>query len=193
LQEIEQTETILAESLGAESTPAEAARNVTLAIANDKRPHAASINWSWVSVAAAVCLVAGFLAGALVVTSDLRLLRMGQSVVKGLRAQNLEGMVLVRHAGSDIWETFETGQKICVGDEFHTGAKAGMLLEMEEGMVELKENSTLALKVFNGGRQLYLQHGRLRAQLETGHPRFFVHTPQGAVEALGTEFTVKVE
>jgi ferric-dicitrate binding protein FerR (iron transport regulator) len=59
--------------------------------------------------------------------------------------------------------------------------------------VELDQNSTLVLKSFNGETQFHLQHGQCRAALESPHPPFVVSTPHGRVEALGTEFTVKVE
>jgi ferric-dicitrate binding protein FerR (iron transport regulator) len=51
----------------------------------------------------------------------------------------------------------------------------------------------LALTSYNGQTQFFLEHGECTANLEGPHGPFFISTPHGRVEALGTEFTVTVE
>jgi hypothetical protein len=54
-------------------------------------------------------------------------------------------------------------------------------------------NAFWSVTMYNGKTQFHLEHGKLAAALESPHPPFFVSTPHGRVEALGTEFTVNVE
>jgi ferric-dicitrate binding protein FerR (iron transport regulator) len=63
----------------------------------------------------------------------------------------------------------------------------------KDSTLELNQNSMLVLKSYNGGTKFHLEHGKLAAALKSPHPPFFVSTPHGQVEALGTEFTVNVE
>jgi ferric-dicitrate binding protein FerR (iron transport regulator) len=106
----------------------------------------------------------------------------------------VEGTVLVRHSGCEVWRVLKPGAKIYIGDTFCTAAKGCLKLEFGgESQVEMKENSTLVLRSCNGGTELYLECGQLAADLEGGHPRFVVSTPHGRAEALGTKFTVRVE
>jgi ferric-dicitrate binding protein FerR (iron transport regulator) len=52
----------------------------------------------------------------------------------------------------------------------------------------------LVLELFNGETQFFLEHGECTASLNSPHHGpFFISTPHGQVEALGTEFTVTVE
>jgi ferric-dicitrate binding protein FerR (iron transport regulator) len=105
----------------------------------------------------------------------------------------LEGVVLVRHKDSDIWQTLQTGSNVYLGDTFHSAAKSGCALKLDDkSMLELNQNSMLVLKSYNGETQFFLEHGECTASLESPHGPFFISTPYGRVEALGTEFTVKV-
>jgi ferric-dicitrate binding protein FerR (iron transport regulator) len=63
----------------------------------------------------------------------------------------------------------------------------------DKSTIELNQNSMLVLKLYNGETQFFLEYGRCTAALESPHPPFFIRTPHGRVEALGTEFTVTVE
>ena len=104
----------------------------------------------------------------------------------------IEGTVLVRHEGSDVWQALETGSKVHIGDTFHSAAKSMCRLEFEdESTIYLNQNSMLVLKMFNGETKFFLEHGECTASLGP-HGPFFISTPHGRVEALGTEFTVKV-
>lgn len=111
-----------------------------------------------------------------------------------MKVAQLEGIVLVRHQDSDLWRQLQPGSNIYLGDTFHSTAESTFVLELEDkSTLELNQNSMLVLKLYNGGTQFHLEHGKLAAALESPHPPFFVSTPHGRVEALGTEFTVTVE
>jgi len=106
----------------------------------------------------------------------------------------IEGTVLVRHEGYDVWQALETVSNVHLGDTFHSAAKSVCRLEFEdESTIDLNQNSMLVLKSFNGQTQFFLEHGECTAVLESPHGPFFIDTPHGRVEALGTEFTVTVE
>ncbi|MGB2862244.1 MAG: FecR domain-containing protein [Sedimentisphaerales bacterium] len=105
----------------------------------------------------------------------------------------IEGTVLVRHEGSDVWQILESGSNVHLGDTFHSAAQSACILEFEDkSTIDLSQNSMLVLKLYNGETQFFLEHGECTASLESPHGRFFISTPHGRVEALGTEFTVTV-
>ena len=144
------------------------------------------------TVAAVVLLAAGVLLGFALDRSD-------QSPGPILKAEvpinvdKIEGTVLVRHEGSDIWEALEIDSKIRLGDTFHSAVKSTCTLELDpNSTLELDQNSMLVLESFNGLTEFNLEHGELTADLESGHGPFFISTPHGRLEALGTEFTVRV-
>ena len=110
-----------------------------------------------------------------------------------IRVADLEGTVVVRHKGSDMWHTLEADSNVYVGDTFHSAAKSAFVLEMKDlSTIEVNQNSMLVLTLYNGGTQFFLEHGELAAALESPHPPFVISTPNGRARALGTEFTVKV-
>ena len=105
----------------------------------------------------------------------------------------IDGTVLVRHEGSDVWQTLKADSKIRLGDTFHSAAKSSCVLKLDDqSTLDLNQNSMLVLETFNGETQFRLEHGELDAALESPHPPFYISTPHGRVEALGTEFTVTV-
>jgi len=111
-----------------------------------------------------------------------------------IRVSKLEGTVLVKHEGSEVWQALETGSTVHLGDTFHPAANSVCRLEFEDkSTLELYQNGMLVLESYNGETRFYLEHGKLDAVLESPHPPFFISTPHGRVEALGTEFTVTVE
>ncbi|HUT46836.1 MAG TPA: FecR domain-containing protein [Sedimentisphaerales bacterium] len=59
-------------------------------------------------------------------------------------------------------------------------------------MVCCAHPTRLVLKLYNDETQFFLEHGECTASLESPHGPFFISTPNGRVEALGTEFTVTV-
>jgi len=111
-----------------------------------------------------------------------------------MRVAELDGTVLVRHEGMDAWQVLDDDSTIHLGDKFHSTTRSEFVLEMEDkSRIELNQNSMLVLKLYNGETQFFLEYGRCTAALESPHPPFFIRTPHGRVEALGTEFTVTVE
>lgn len=144
------------------------------------------------AAAAVVLLTAGVLLG-------FALDKVDKPVESTLNAEvpihvgEIEGTVLVKHEGSDFWEALETDSKIRLGDTFHSAAKSNCILVLgPKSTLELDQNSMLVLKTYNGVTDFNLEHGELNAALESPHGPFFISTPHGRVEALGTEFTVKV-
>jgi len=110
-----------------------------------------------------------------------------------IRVGDIQGTVLVRHEGSNVWQTLETGSHVHIGDTFHSAVKSACVLKLgATSTLGLSQNSMLVLESYNGGTQFHLEHGKLDAVLESPHPPFFISTPHGRVEALGTEFTVTV-
>jgi len=110
-----------------------------------------------------------------------------------ISVDDLEGTVLVKHEGRDVWQALGAGSKIHLGDTFHAAAKSSCVLRLgPKSTLELNQNSMLVLEVYNGKTEFLLEHGELAADLASPHDRFFISTPHGRVEALGTEFTVAV-
>jgi len=107
---------------------------------------------------------------------------------------DLQGTVLVRHEGSDVWQVLTAESAVYLGDTFHSAAKAGFTLELGgQSRITVDQNSMVALTSCNGETQFFLEQGECTANLQSPHGPFFVRTPHGRVEALGTEFTVTVE
>ena len=168
-----------------EKLPAESVRMVGTARLSGRRA----------AIAAGMVLAAGLLAG----------FGLGRAGVHGqavspvtaqvpIRVGQIEGTVLVRHEDSPLWSALDAGSKIYLSDTFYAAAGSGCTLKLaDQSTLELNQNSMLVLKSYNGQTQFYLERGELTAALESPHPPFFVSTPHGRVEALGTEFTVKVE
>ena len=110
-----------------------------------------------------------------------------------IRVDDLEGTVLVKRKGGETWQALKVGSNIHLGDTFHSAAKSACVLRLDAtSTLELNQNSMLVLNMYNGGTEFHLEQGELAADLASPHAPFFVSTPHGRVEALGTEFTVRV-
>ncbi|MBN2131228.1 MAG: FecR domain-containing protein [Sedimentisphaerales bacterium] len=151
----------------------------------------------WGRVAAAACVLlavgslAGFVLGRAGAAKEPQRPPLTQVPVQ---VAELHGTVLVRHRDYDVWHVLEAGSDICLGDTFHSTANSGFVLQLaEDSTIEVDQNSMLALTSYNGQTQFFLEHGECTANLESPHGPFFISTPHGRVEALGTEFTVTVE
>jgi ferric-dicitrate binding protein FerR (iron transport regulator) len=182
----------------ATSTAAEqAARQVLARLETMPRPEARVVRVSWMrAVAACLILGAGLLLGFAAGKAHLGGPPQTPSLVRvPIRVGDLQGMVLVRHDNSEVWQPLATGAEVYLGDTFHSSAKADLVLELEDGKstIQLGQNSMLALTSYDGETQFFLEHGECTASLEGPHGPFFIRTPHGRVEALGTEFTVAVE
>jgi ferric-dicitrate binding protein FerR (iron transport regulator) len=111
-----------------------------------------------------------------------------------MRVAGLEGTVLVRHEGSDAWRALKSDAAVYLGDTFHCTSQSNLTLEVgDKSTLQVVENSMLALMSSGGETRFHLEHGHCRASLQSPHGPFFISTPHGRVEALGTEFTVTVE
>jgi ferric-dicitrate binding protein FerR (iron transport regulator) len=146
------------------------------------------------AVAAAIILAVGLFFGFALGRAGT-----GKPIVEPLTARvpininNLEGIVLVKHKNSDIWQTLGPDSNVYLGDTFHSATKSGCVLKLDKkSTLELNQNSMLVLKSYNGQTQFFLEHGECTTSLESPHGPFFISTPNGRMEALGTEFTVKV-
>jgi ferric-dicitrate binding protein FerR (iron transport regulator) len=142
------------------------------------------------SILIGIGLIFGFAMGK--VSSD-RMPGERLAAIVPMEVADLEGTVLVRHADCDIWHALKQDSSVHLGDTFHSTAQAGFALTMEdESRIEVNQNSMLTLAMYNGQTQFFLEHGECTAALESPHPPFFIKTPHGRLEALGTEFTVTV-
>ena len=146
------------------------------------------------AIAASVLVGISFLCGFIVSRFDDKQITIPTRAKVPMKVAKLEGTVLVKHQDSELWLPLTSSSDIYLGDTFHSAAKSALVLEVgNQSTLELNQNSMLVLKLYNGGTQFHLEHGKLAAALESPHPPFFVSTPHGRVEALGTEFTVNVE
>ncbi|MHC4553300.1 MAG: FecR domain-containing protein [Planctomycetota bacterium] len=107
--------------------------------------------------------------------------------------QNLRGTVLVRHSNSEIWQSLKAESAVYIDDQFLSTPGAQVTFAADENsFIDLKENSMLELHITPDQTNLHLIRGTLDADLGSPHGPFFVTTPHGQAEALGTEFTIKV-
>jgi ferric-dicitrate binding protein FerR (iron transport regulator) len=83
---------------------------------------------------------------------------------------------------------------LCVGDQLWSGSASSINLTLkDDSLITLNASGALCLTHHDGRVEFELTHGTMRAVLREGHPPFVVRTPQGRLEALGTDFTVSVE
>ena len=110
-----------------------------------------------------------------------------------IQVTQLTGTVLVRHQDNERWHRLHVDSTIHLGDRFYATAGSNCVFALDkDSTLELTENSNLVLDAFNGPTQFTLTHGQLDAILESPHPPFYINTPYGRVEALGTEFSITV-
>ena len=158
-------------------------------------PQSRDTGWMRRSIAAGILLAIGVTFGFGLGMAGL--VKPGQARLAaevGVRVVNLKGTVLVKHAGRDTWQLLESDPTVRLGDMFHSAARSGFVLGLDNAStIKVNQNSMLVLKSYNGQTQFYLEYGECTAALESPHGPFFIETPHGRVEALGTEFTVTVE
>ena len=144
------------------------------------------------AIAAGIVLAIGLLAGFVLGRAD-KYTKTPLKAQVPISVGKVEGVVLLRHEGSDVWQALKAGSNIHLGDTFHSTAGSAFALKLDDkSTLELNQNSMLVLKMYNGQTQFFLEHGECTASLESPHGKFFISTPHGRVEALGTEFTVTV-
>ena len=197
LNRLELMEEVIGDAL-APQTSAEQARTQVLAkLVAQPCPQAGAVRLTWarVAVAASVILGIGLLLGFVA-----RQMRLGGPppapplTQVPMRIGHLEGTVLVKHDNSDVWQPLQSGAVVYLGDTFHSAPKARFVLELpNNSTIAVNPNSMLVLAEYGHETEFSLEQGECTADLQSPHGPFFVRTPHGRMEALGTEFTVTVE
>ena len=110
-----------------------------------------------------------------------------------ITVSQLQGDVLVRHTWENGWKKMTPEESVYKGDRFLSLHQASLILSLaEDNTVSLNENSSLNLLEHNGQTEFGITYGTVKAKLMGPHEPFFISTPQGRFEALGTEFIVRV-
>jgi hypothetical protein len=189
-------ETVLSECFTLSGPSTEITQSILNRISNIQPAAAPVPRWAMgiaTKIAAGILLMAalglGFAAGRYPsVSSSI------DAVPTAYLVQSIEGMVLVRHPGTKTWLPLATDSTMYVGDELVSAPKAKAAFAVgNNSTITLSENSMLILKTVGETTELYLATGCLDAALQSPHGPFFVTTPHGRAEALGTEFTVHVQ
>ena len=196
-EQVGRLEGVIKSAFSSSAIPAGQASDSILSKLPATRPATAPtmLPYKQMAIAASIFLAVGLLLGfSLAMFATAGRVVVPKAAKVPMNVAELEGTVLVRHEGFDVWQILEAGSNVYLGDTFHSAAKSGFVLEMEnQSTIEVNQNSMLVLKLYNGGTQFHLEHGKLAAALESPHPPFVISTPHGQVEALGTEFEVTVE
>ncbi|MBN1360312.1 MAG: FecR domain-containing protein [Sedimentisphaerales bacterium] len=194
LRGLELTQEVIGDAFSSQTETARAKAQIMAQLSDWARPPIHRVvrpraYWAQTAIAAGVMLVAGLALGIVVERRP-----QGPTLVEvPMRAGHVGGMVLVRHDGSDSWQPLQSGAVVYQGDTFHSAAKATFVLELENNStIRVTPNSMLALVSYGDKTEFSLEQGECTASLQSPHGPFFVRTPHGRVEALGTEFTVTV-
>ena len=112
-----------------------------------------------------------------------------------IQVAQVNGTVMVKRRNVQDWQVLTPDSAIYLGDTFHTTATSGLVLGLDEdAQVKVAQNSMLVVESFDDEKtEFYLEHGQCTPVLNGPHGPFFIRTPHGRMEALGTEFTVKVK
>ena len=197
LQRLVLMEEVIGDALGSQTGAEQASTQVLAKLTAEPRPQTSTVRLTWTrtAIAASAILGVGLLLG--FVAGQAKLNRSPQPVPLTqvpMRIGRIEGTVLVRHEGSDVWQPLQSGAVVYLGDTFHSTPKAEFVLELEnDSTIEVNSSSMLALTSYGDKTEFALEQGECTANLQSPHGPFFVRTPHGRVEALGTEFTVTVE
>ena len=193
---------ILLETLQPATTPAEARDTImdkisgVTVIAPTKSKAVPVVRLSrWTPAIAGSLLVIGILLGlGLAQTILVRRSSVTPEAVVPIQIANLEGTVLVKHRASDTWEQLSPSSHLRLGDTVQSCGNSGTtLLFGDKSEISVSSNSTVSLELYDETVKFKLSYGTVRAALTDSHKPFFVSTPQGQVQALGTEFTVSVK
>ena len=194
-EQFQQLQSVIAEGMSTQTNAKEAREIILSRLENEKHKSPPTILFTGLkSIAASVLIVAGLFLSFYLGRVTGRQTTAPLAAKTSLHIASMEGIVLVKHDGVAYWEKLEPQSNIYVGDTFHCAAKSAFNMESQDkSTIKLNQNSMLVLKEYNGETQFYLEHGEMSADLNSPHPPFVVSTPNGRVEALGTEFTVSVE
>jgi len=149
----------------------------------------------WGAVAAGILLVIGFVLGlgfSMITISEPTMTTAAQEIP--IKVIKVEGTILVKHQDSDSWKELGPESKVYLGDTLHSIARSTTTLAIhDESTITLRPNGTVTFKAYGPESDLYLEHGVLEIILQSPHPPLVISTPQGQLEALGTEFVVSVQ
>ena len=110
-----------------------------------------------------------------------------------MKISQLQGEVLVKHTWEERWKKLTAEESLYKGDAFLALHEGALVLSLnQENIVALNENSSLNIVEYNGQTEFEIPYGTVKATLNGPHEPFFISTPQGRFEALGTEFIVRV-
>jgi ferric-dicitrate binding protein FerR (iron transport regulator) len=144
-------------------------------------------------VAAAALFLVGIGAGLLLGAVLARRAKTSKAPAVAMRIVSLEGTVLVKHSGAETWEPLAAPSAVRLGDTLQSLANATVSVSLEDGStITLEPFTTFHVGRCDGGVELGLEHGLLRARLNGRHRPLVITTPHGKRQALGTEFTVSV-
>lgn len=188
-------EEIVKESFTSTTTAVQASETILSKLSTTQSGSARILSLNkYSAIAASVLVGISFLCGFILARFDDKVISIPPTAKVPMKVTKLEGTVLVKHEKSELWYPLSSDSNIYLGDTFHSAVKSSLVLEVgDKSTLELNQNSMLVLKLYNGETQFHLEYGKLAAALESPHRPFFVSTPHGRVEALGTEFTVNVE
>ena len=195
LQRLELMQEVIGDAFSSQTEAAQAQARIMAQLSDQTRPSIyravrRPAYWARTAVAAGIMLVAGLALGIVIERRPQRL----DLVEVPMHIGHLEGAVLVRHDGSDFWQPLQSGAVVYRGDTFHSMAKAQFVLELENNStIQVNPNSMMTLVSYGDKTEFSLEQGECTANLQSPHGPFFVRTPHGRMEALGTEFTVTVE
>ncbi len=110
-----------------------------------------------------------------------------------VRVTAVTGTALVKHRGAEGWDALGPGSVVRVGDSFLCVGRSTADLRLADAWeVQLRTGAAAELESWGEGVTFALDYGELDVKLQKLHPGFQVRTPDGVVEATGTEFTVTV-
>ena len=110
-----------------------------------------------------------------------------------IQVAQVKGKVLVKHQNTSAWQVLTSDSPAYLGDTFYTTATSDLVLSLDQtNQIKLAENSMLTLESYDPSTEFYLEHGQCTPVLNGPHGPFFIRTPNSRLEALGTEFTVRV-
>jgi hypothetical protein len=150
---------------------------------------ASTFRWLGYAVAAGIFLAIGVLIG----SWDKMQSVFVQSKPLAISISNLHGDILIKHPWETSWKTLASNEPIYKGDAFLSLNQSKVRLTLgPDKYVELDQNSSLNLMQYNGQTEFGIAYGTVKSSLDGPHEPFFISTPQGRLQALGTEFIVKV-
>lgn len=148
-----------------------------------------AFRWGGYALAAGIFLVIGLLLGSGRLTPPA----LPPDKPLAISISDLRGDILVKHPWDDDWKMLTDAEPIYKGDSFRSLHQSAVKLVLGPGkFVELNENSSLNLLEYNGKTEFGIAYGTVKSTLEGPHEPFYISTPQGRFEALGTEFIVRV-